>query len=87
MNSSQQDLIQPLEQYACVLWNEDVAVAYLCGDGKTVRPIPGKEDHFADFCKRVGEENPAEAKKFIFEGPKPKGKKSRGRKKKDDNDS
>ena len=37
-------------------------------DGKTIRPIPGMEDRFANFCKQFREENAEVAKKYVFEG-------------------
>ena len=77
MDFAQQELIQPLERSECALSNEDDAVAYLCGDGKTVRPIPGKEDGFAKFHEQICKENPEEAKKLIFEGLETKPRKSR----------
>ena len=86
MDFAQQAWIQPLEQLECDLSNEDEAVAYLCGDGKTVRPIPGKEDRFAGFCEQVRKENPKAAKKFVFEGPQEKPKKPRRRRRKENDD-
>jgi hypothetical protein len=80
------ELVQPLEQYECVCWYEEHRVAYLCSDGKTVRPIPGREDRFADFCKQFCKENPKEAKKLVFEGPQEKPKKPRPRRRKENND-
>jgi hypothetical protein len=70
MDFSLQELVQPLDRYACVYWYEEDRVAYLDGDGKTVRSIPGMEDRFADFCKQFREANPEEAEKLIFENPK-----------------
>jgi hypothetical protein len=67
MNFAHQELIQPLEQYACEFWNEPVA--YLCGDGKTVRPYPGNEEAFADFRKEFCELNPEVARHLVFEAP------------------
>jgi hypothetical protein len=55
------------------LWSED-KVAYLCRDGKTVRPIPGCEEEFADYCKQFRANNPETASKFIFEAPNEKAK-------------
>lgn len=72
------ELLQPLEHYPCVYWYEENRVAYLCSDGKTVQPIPGMEDRFADFCKQFREENPEEAKKLIFVGLKENDKENQG---------
>ena len=67
---SQSELIQPMEWFPCVYWYHDRRIAYLASDGKTVRPISGMEDRFADFCKQFREENPEEAENLIFEGMK-----------------
>jgi hypothetical protein len=64
------ELVQPLEQLKCGYWYADDRVAYLAGDGKTVRPIPGQEEKFAEFCEEFRRQSPEEAEKFIFEGPK-----------------
>jgi hypothetical protein len=60
--------VQPLEQYACFFWDED-RVAYLCADGVTVRPIPGKEDRFDEFCEDFRAANPDEAARLRFVRP------------------
>jgi hypothetical protein len=79
------DLVQPLEQVSCIFWSDE-ELAYLCGDGKTVRPIPGKEDRFAEFCKQFRQANPEEASKLVFEVPeeKPSNPLTRRRKENDD---
>jgi hypothetical protein len=59
-------LVQPLEQVRCSLWSDWVP-AYLCSDGKTIRPLPGMEDRFAEFCTHFRQANPEEAKKYMFE--------------------
>jgi hypothetical protein len=61
--------VQPMEQYACNYRYKVERVAYLCGDGKTVRPIPGREDDFRQFCREFREQHPAEANRLIFELP------------------
>jgi hypothetical protein len=63
------ELVQPLEQCACVYWYEDDRVAYLCADGVTVRPIPGREGRFGEFCERYRAENPDEAQRLRFVRP------------------
>ncbi|HEY7312693.1 MAG TPA: hypothetical protein VH643_25230 [Gemmataceae bacterium] len=78
--------LQPLEYGPCVYWYEEDRVAYLCSDDKTVRPIPGMEHRFAEFCKQFREENPEEAKQFIFEEPQEKLKKPRRRRRKENED-
>jgi hypothetical protein len=62
------DRFQPLEHVACVYWYEE-RVAYLCGDGKTVRPIPGREAKFAQFVRELRAAEPGRAEEFIFDGP------------------
>jgi hypothetical protein len=59
--------LQPLEHGYCSYWYEEDRVAYLASDGKSVRPIPGMEDRFAEFCSRFREEHPEQAKDMIFE--------------------
>jgi hypothetical protein len=61
--------VQPLEEYDCVYWYEADRVAYLCADGVTVRPIPGREGRFEGFCQTYRAENPEEAQRLRFEGP------------------
>jgi hypothetical protein len=80
------EFVQPLELYPCVYWYEEDRVAYLCSDGKTVRPIPAMEHRFADFCKQFRAENPKEAEKLIFEGLQEEPKKPRRRRRKENND-
>ena len=62
--------LQPLEQYPCEYRYRDERVAYLCGDGKTVRPIPGRERDFAEFCREFREQSPEQAAGLIFQGAK-----------------
>jgi hypothetical protein len=64
------EYVQPLEFFPCVFWYSD-RVAYLCGDGKTVRPIPGQEDAFADFCRELQSRQPDWAKTLHFEMSRP----------------
>jgi hypothetical protein len=63
---SRSELVQPLEFFACRFWYRDWA-AYLCGDGKTVRPIPGREDHFVTLCRELPTEQPDFARGLRFE--------------------
>jgi len=44
--------------------------AFVCGDGVTVRAVPGEEDGFADFVREFHERYPDEAARLRFEGPK-----------------
>jgi hypothetical protein len=78
---AQTDLVQPLEQFRCVYWYDDARVAYLCGDGKTVRPIPGKEDRFAEFCRAFRAAAPTRAAELVFDGPQETAPKPRRRRK------
>jgi hypothetical protein len=66
---SQADNFQPLEFYpAFEIMNVD-ACAYLCADGRTVRPIAGQEEAFAEFVKSLRENDPDIVAGFIFDGP------------------
>jgi hypothetical protein len=60
----QAELVQPFEAVPCNGWG--APVAYLCGDGKTIRPIPGNELLFAAFCADFLAENPEFAGRFVF---------------------
>jgi hypothetical protein len=71
--------LQPMDAYPCTMWNPEGAVAYLSADGTTVRPTPGHESQFEDFCARLREEFPEYAAKLRFEAP-PK-KPSKGKRK------
>jgi hypothetical protein len=59
--------VQPAEHVKCDFWSDE-EVAYLASDGKTIRPLPGKEKRFADFVAEFRNDFPKEAKKFRFEG-------------------
>jgi hypothetical protein len=63
------DTVQPLESFPCVYWYEAERVSFLCADGKTIRPIPGQEDRFAEFVRELCQGNPELADKYHFEGP------------------
>jgi hypothetical protein len=65
---SEAPFLQPLEFYPCDFWYRSDRVAYLAGDGMTVRPLPGKEDQFAAFCEKFRHEEPERAARFRFEG-------------------
>jgi hypothetical protein len=82
LDFTQVEELQPLEHEECCYWYEEDRVAYLCSDGKTVRPIRGKEDKFAEFCRQFRTEHPEEAAKLVFEEAPPKPR--RRRKGKDD---
>jgi hypothetical protein len=65
---AESELLQPLDYFACVFWYEESRVAYLAIDGKTVRPVPGKEDKFQEFIEEFRKENPEQAKDYQVEG-------------------
>jgi len=69
--------LQPLDDYPCTMWNPDGAIAYLSVDGTTVRPMPGHEDRYADFCTALRKEAPEFAAKVRFEEPPKKTKRKR----------
>lgn len=77
--------IQLLEHVDCQVWSEDAA-AYLCEDGKTVKPIPGKEEDFASFAEELCRDYPEDTAQLQFEGiaqPR-RTRRSRKRKKRDE---
>jgi hypothetical protein len=59
---------QPLEFLRCEAWDRD-SVAYLCADGKTVKPIPGREERFAGFVREFRQHNTRAAESLTFDGP------------------
>jgi hypothetical protein len=61
--------LQPLEFVECTGWNPSY-IAYLCGDGKTVRPARGHESEFAAFVQDLCKREPEATKGVIFDGPK-----------------
>jgi hypothetical protein len=69
-------VFQPIELTACATWDP----AYLTGDGKTVKAVPGREKEYASFY----EENRAdfgEDDGLTVEPPPKKNRKPRGKKK------
>jgi hypothetical protein len=60
-------LLQPLEHVPCSTWGP--GLAYICSDGKTVRPVAGEEARFAEFVREFREWSPELAKGLIFDGP------------------
>ena len=63
------ECIQPLERYPCDGYDLDDETAYLCADGKTVKPIPGAEEFFRDWVRAFQKESPEQAAGLIFDGP------------------
>jgi hypothetical protein len=60
--------LQPLEKYGCGYRYKAERVAYLCGDGKTVRPIPGREEDFPAFYQDFRQQFPDQVEGLIFTG-------------------
>jgi len=82
---AESEKIQLLEHMDCQVWSRE-AVAYLCADGKTVKPIPGKEEDFASFAEDLCRDYPEQTANLQFEGiaqPR-RTKRSRKRKKYDE---
>jgi hypothetical protein len=67
--------VQPCDSEACESWTP----LYLSGDGKTVRPMPGREGDFDWYFADMQRMAPEEVKKYHFERPgaKPKARKRR----------
>ncbi len=61
--------VQPLEHVECQFWPNIADVAYLAGDGVTVRPLPGQEGRFAAYCDELRREHPDQAARLRFAGP------------------
>ncbi|MCI0459674.1 MAG: hypothetical protein L0Z62_22210 [Gemmataceae bacterium] len=68
---AQAENVQPCEVYPCLSWGE--LAAYLTGDGRTVRAVPGAEDDFwqqyNDFVEEFRIESPDLAADIRFEFP------------------
>ncbi|MCI0459671.1 MAG: hypothetical protein L0Z62_22195 [Gemmataceae bacterium] len=54
----------PADHVACRGWGP----ASLCGDGKTVRPLPGRERECRELCRVLCETMPGETAGLRFEG-------------------
>jgi hypothetical protein len=63
----QVEQVQPLEHLRCGVAGD--YAAYLACDGKTVRPIPGEEEDFAEWVQWFREHAPEEAARLNFDGP------------------
>jgi hypothetical protein len=63
----QVERVQPMDLLPCD-WREDRPV-YICDDGKTVKPMPGREGEFARCVHEMREKNPELAAKLVFDGP------------------
>jgi hypothetical protein len=71
------EVFQPIELAECGTWDP----AYLAGDGKTVKPVPGREKEYAEFLDERRDEFAGDDL-TLEEPPQPRGK-SRGKKKGD----
>jgi len=64
---SESEFLQPYEFFPCSSYDVD-AVAYLAPDGKTIRPIPGREELFRAAVAGWREELPDVVAQYQFEG-------------------
>jgi len=72
---SEREQIQILDHLPGVIWTPECC-GYLSEDGKTIKPVPGYEDLFADWVKLIRQEFPEATANLHFEEPKqPKPKK------------
>jgi hypothetical protein len=58
--------LQPIESIACFYYSDEY-IGYVAGDDRTVRPIPGREAKFAEFCAAFPRQYPERAAKLQFE--------------------
>jgi hypothetical protein len=65
---AREERVQPVEHVECDFWTDD-AVGYLATDGKTVRPVPGREDDFKEWAAEYRRDFPDETAGLTFEGP------------------
>jgi hypothetical protein len=63
------EMLQPLEFVDCHMWYTN-SLAYLSGDGTTVRPVRGHEGEFAAFVRQFRARDPEGTNGLIFDGPK-----------------
>jgi hypothetical protein len=66
------ELLQPLEHVSCRFWSDFIPV-YLGSDGKTVRPVPGREAEFAAWVRELRQSEPDAIKNLTFDGPTEEG--------------
>jgi hypothetical protein len=60
----EKELLQPCDYTACSA-NE---VAYLAEDGKTIRPVPGREKEYRRAIAYLRQRHPEQCRKYCFEG-------------------
>jgi hypothetical protein len=63
------EVIQPVEFLRCVFYEGEMIGGYLASDGRTVRPVPGKEARFAEWAREFREEDPEQAARVVFDPP------------------
>jgi hypothetical protein len=63
--------VQPARQVSGSTWYSysGVLLAYLDEDGITIRPIPGQEDHFADYCRDLLADFPEDMARLVLDPP------------------
>jgi hypothetical protein len=61
--------IQPLDFYPCDFRYKESRVAYLGSDERTVKPLPGWEEKFPEFCEEFRRKWPEQAQRLRFEAP------------------
>jgi hypothetical protein len=71
---AQDEQLQPLDFYRCNFRYKESRVAYLGADLRTVRPLPGLEARFREFCEEFRRRWPDVAEGLRFEGPPESGK-------------
>jgi hypothetical protein len=66
---AEREYVQPTAYLACDGWGYGTRLAYLADDGKTFRPMPGREGEFAEFRRTFLAADPRRAEWFVFDGP------------------
>jgi hypothetical protein len=61
------EFVQPAEFFSCIGWHYSSGMAYLRGDGKTLRPGPGKKHVFGRFIRDFLAGDPRRAEWFAFD--------------------
>jgi hypothetical protein len=61
------EFVQPAEFFSCQGWHYSSGMAYLRGDGKTLRPGPGKKHVFGRFIRDFLAGDPRRAEWFAFD--------------------
>jgi hypothetical protein len=66
---AEREYVQPTAYLACDGWGYSTRLAYLADDGKTFRPMPGREGEFSRFHREFLAADPRRAEWFVFDGP------------------